>query len=351
MGRVAAIALGMLPILLLMACSSAPTVSAPSALHAQAVTTAGRPLLQLSPDGLTVDGAASSLDAVPVALEGRGAIALLSTTADVPWQQTHDLIQAMPDGIREVAFIVNDATVQPPEVTTHADVLDIAWVGEHYTLRTDVQQPMVSGGETRLLGTLSDAQTARILAGPDRSTWEVIAVADSAHGQQVSCVLADIEVADTASSDAPQVPTQMRVGREVSAVMVQRAVAPGCRGTLGRLPEVNLQSSENHAIRVDGGPLGRAEIVAALEPMRSTWEQCLGLARSQAPEVVADEPAKAIAEVDVGTDGTVLGTVVMVSGVRAQERDTQERCLARTLHDSSFDTQGQRARFLLTVMP
>lgn len=336
----------------LAACSSAPLVTVPVATHAESRDLTDAELLVLTPTTQTWKGEAVTVEdlATSLAVYPPDSVPVVAVDPGVRWQTTASYLSAFADHVGRVDMLVADASPGPELDRSVGPQVDVTWLDDNYAMRKNTTDALVTGQEARMLGTLLDVSGVRVLAGNDRPTSAALAVVDAARGQGVGCTRADVETLDEGTS-APVDGLQVTTRGTGAVLPLVLGDSPECGPPLGRLEAATAQSNSSERFQFEPGVLTTESLTATFAPVEEQLAACLGVSQTQSSPPQNNAQAIALAQVDIGPDGTPLGLKVFVGDATGRQRDLKERCMARTLGSMTFVTHGERARFVLTVMP
>ncbi len=336
----------------LAACSTAPLVTVPVATHAESRDLTGAALLVLTPTLQTWKGETVTVTdlATSLAVHPPDSVPVFAVDPSVRWEVTASYLSVFAAHTGRVDMLVADATPEPAMTQTLGSQVDVTWLDQDYAMRKNTTDALITGQEARMLGTLLDATGMRVLSGNDRPTSAALSVVDAARGQGIACTRADVETLDEGTSPPAgglQVTTR-GTGAVLPIVLGDSAV---CGPPLGRLEAAMAQSNSSERFQFEPGAVDTASLTAAFAPVDDEIDACLRITRTRTRPPQNNAQAAALAQVDIGPDGKPLGLKVFVGDITGQRRDFRERCVARTLSAMTFPTEGERARFVLTVMP
>ncbi len=336
----------------LAACSTAPLVTVPVATHAESRDLTHATMLVLTPTAQTWKGERVTVTdlATSLAVHPPDTVPVFAVDPSVRWETTAAYLTVFAAHTGRVDMLVADSTPEPAMPQAQGQQVDVTWLDHDYAMRKNTTDALITGQEARMLGTFLDAAGVRVLSGNNRPTGDALSIVDAARGQGIACTRADVETLDEGTSTATnglQVTT-----RGIGAVLpIVLGDSNACGPPLGRLEAAMAQSNSSERFQFEPGVLNTESLTTAFTAVEAEIDACLQIARTRNRPPENNAPAKALAQVDIGPDGRPLGLKVFVGDITGQRRDIRERCLARTLSEMTFETEGERARFVLTVMP
>jgi hypothetical protein len=342
----------MLIIAWLAACSTAPLVSVPVAIHAESRDLTDAALLVLTPTAATWKGEPVTAGemAVTLAVQPPDSVPIFAVDPAVRWETTAAYLSVFAAHTGRVDMLVADDSTEAPLTPATGLQVDVTWLDQDYAVRKNTTDALITGREARMLGNLIGASGMRVLAGNDRPTSDALSVVDAARGQGISCTRADVETLDEGTS-TPASGRQVATRGTGAVLPIVLGDSTDCGLPLGRLEATMAQSNSSERFQFDPGPLSMESLTTAFATVEAEIDACLRITRTRLKPPQNNAQAAALAQVDIGPDGKPLGLKVFVGDVTGQRRDFRERCLSRTLTAMTFPTEGERARFVLTVMP
>lgn len=329
----------MIALLLLAACTSTPTYSVPTASHAvplepdTLVDGMGLPLLVVDDEATVWRGERVRADELASVLANdpvRGGI-LVAAAPDTPWSRTQTALDALNPRVQTAYLLVEDPRPAPvrPRGERRSNGL-LRWEDGYLTQRVaGNNDALISATATRSQLMAGSHAGVHLVVGSGRSTADVTELLDGIVGHGVSCVSTGVD--DLPASDTSGLGGTARIGHPLAVLPLE--LARPCASAEAQ-PLTPAEPLRTRRIDSEGG-LSAEQLDSVV--LHSDLVGCVG--------------EGAHLQLDIGTDGQIVGGIATGYATRPALRDRIESCLLRRAHQLSFPSAERPSRALYSLAP